>query len=140
VKHSQGRTFVICDGGINHLGIRQMQYRSHPPDLRLVSPTPYGEVSSYTVVGPTCTPIDITHPDVKGSAPSVGDLVAIQSCGAYTSSFSPSHFCGQSWATEVFVFQDGNHRIVRERAESKMACGAGYVDPRGGWTTPNGSS
>ncbi|MEO3783708.1 type III PLP-dependent enzyme [Actinocorallia sp. B10E7] len=84
VKESKGRTFVVLDSGINHLG-GMSGLRRIPrivPDLLPVEHRG-GEVADCTVAGPLCTPLDtwcqgVTLPELRP-----GDLVAVPNVGAY---------------------------------------------------------
>jgi diaminopimelate decarboxylase len=129
VKRSRGKRFVILDGGINHLGIHQLRYRTSPAPLRVWGrqAPPLGEPA--VVVGPTCAPIDITHDACYLPPLQAGDLVVMDNFGAYTINFSPLHFCGHPWPAEVLVSKDNDEvRLVRRRGSLEEACGPGYCD------------
>ena len=128
VKYSRGQRFVILDGGINHLGMHQLQYRTSPPSLRVWGRQASTQDEAAIVVGPTCAPIDVTHDTCKLPVVRVGDLVVIENFGAYTLNFSPLYFCGHPWPAEVWLNSiDNSARLVRQRGSIESACGPGYI-------------
>ena len=104
IKTSRGSNYVITDGGINHLGTKQKEYRIFPPFIRHIkhdrSVKPECK-DEYIITGTTCTPIDITHPGIKLMIPSIGDYICIPDCGGYSLTFSPQRFNGFCNAKEV---------------------------------------
>lgn len=93
VKQSHGVKYVVTDGGINCLGVKQKEYRIFSPIIKHIGNR--GEQSAeYCIVGTTCTPIDMTHPKVVLNNPQNGDLICIPDCGAYSVQFSPKNFNG----------------------------------------------
>lgn len=106
-KVSRGVTFVILDGGLNHLLAATDAFgreRPHPPLENLTRPdAPRVRV---TVVGPLCTPLDVLARDVELPRPEPGDTLAFRRVGAYGLSFSPSAFLGH--APPVEVLDDGD--------------------------------
>jgi len=131
VKRSRGKVFAVLDGGINNLGIRQFLYRTFEPRLEVWGRDGNAAGEPITVVGPTCTPIDIVHKGCPLPALREGDLIVIRDFGAYTSSYSPLHFCGHPWPAEVLVTATGGERVLRRRGFLEEACGIGYIDPKG---------
>lgn len=127
-KESYGRRFAVLDGGINNLGIRQMQYRTFEPKVELLAHSaPTVGDCQITLVGPTCTPIDVVHRDCRLPPVCIGDLIVIRDFGAYTTSYSPIHFCGHPWAAEVLVGLDGVSTVLRRRGTVDESCGVGYA-------------
>ena len=111
-KVSVNQHFVILDAGINVLGLRQLQYRTHTPELRPIlqkSTT----LRSTNFVGPTCTPIDIVAKKLLMPPLREGDLICVPRFGAYSVSFSPTAFCGQGYPTEIALFRDGTVHLTR---------------------------
>lgn len=130
VKRSHGKSFAVLDGGVNNLGIRQLSYRTFEPRLTVWGRQCSNAHEPITLVGPTCTPIDIVHKGCFLPALRQGDLIVIQDFGAYTSSYSPIHFCGHPWPAEVMVSVTGGERMLRRRGLLEEACGVGYLDPK----------
>lgn len=114
IKESWGEKFIITDIGINALGVKQHDYRIYPPIIKQLVTS--GRIEEYTVVGRTCTPIDQTHPKCKLSQVSVGDVLYISDCGAYSLTFSPNSFCGLRRVKEV-VHRFGEF-VMTNRTES----------------------
>jgi diaminopimelate decarboxylase len=82
VKRSGGRTFVLVDGGINHLYRPRLTPQLMPP-IR-VSGIRCGEpCGPVTIAGPLCDSADIIAEDVTLPAVRTGDRLAVVSCGAY---------------------------------------------------------
>lgn len=94
IKESMNEKYVITNGGINYLGVKQLEYRLYPPYIRHIGKEMTGNYSKYRIVGNTCTPIDLTHSDAVLDNPLVGDYICIPDCGAYSLSFSPKNFNG----------------------------------------------
>ncbi len=106
VKESQGETFVIVDGGLNHQLAASGNFgtvvrRNYPIAVAArMGAEPVGAVS---VVGPLCTPLDRLGDRVALPPVGVGDLIAIFLAGAYGASASPAAFLGHPPAAELVV-------------------------------------
>ncbi|TCQ07333.1 pyridoxal-dependent decarboxylase, exosortase A system-associated [Sphingomonas sp. PP-CC-3A-396] len=104
VKQSQGETFVIVDGGLNHQLAASGNFgtvvrRNYPiAAAARMGETPTGTVS---VVGPLCTPLDRLGDKIALPRAEVGDLIAIFMAGAYGASASPVAFLGHPPAIEI---------------------------------------
>jgi len=129
IKRSRGTLFAILDGGINNLGIRQLLYRTFEPRIEVLRQRSNDEREMVTLVGPTCTPIDIIHKGCELPKLQAGDLIVIRDFGAYTTSYSAIHFCGHPWPAEVLVASDGTSRLLRRRGLRDESCGVGYFPP-----------
>lgn len=103
VKVSKGRTFVLLDAGVNHLGGMSGLRRLRPmqPTLEPVAGVPAGDPVRCTVVGPLCTPLDMLSPDAVLDGPRAGGLVAVPNVGAYGLSASLIAFLGHPAPVEV---------------------------------------
>ncbi len=132
IKESKGKSFLITDGGINHLGVKQKEYRLYPPFIRHIGTKKSGMSKEYCITGTTCTPIDLTHPGIMLDTPCIGDLICIPDCGGYSLSFSPQHFNGFYDIPEVLHDMDtfsvyknrGTFRAFQE-AEEYVPVGTG---------------
>ncbi len=105
-KVSGGRTFLVTDGGLQHMlaasgNFGQLLRRNYPAAIanRFGAP-PEEEV---TIVGCLCTPLDLLADEAMLPRAEVGDLVAIFCAGAYGLSASPIHFLDQPAAREILV-------------------------------------
>ncbi len=129
LKRSRGKLFAVLDGGINNMGIRQLLYRTFEPRIDLLGWRRDVKREMVTLVGPTCTPIDIVHKGCELPELQVGDLIAMRDFGAYTTSYSAIHFCGHPWPAEVLVAKDGTSHLIRRRGLQDESCGVGYIVP-----------
>ncbi|HUO02263.1 MAG TPA: diaminopimelate decarboxylase, partial [Rhizomicrobium sp.] len=112
VKQGEARTFLILDAGMNDL-IRPALYDSHHEIVSVREPKPGAERVKYDVVGPVCETSDLfaasrSLPELKS-----GDLVAIQSAGAYGAVMASS-YNARPPAPEVLV-KGQEWSIVRGR-------------------------
>ncbi|MEO7054411.1 MAG: diaminopimelate decarboxylase [Rhizomicrobium sp.] len=112
VKRGDAKTFLIVDAGMNDL-IRPALYDSHHEIVPLREPEPGAERIKYDVVGPVCETSDLFAaarplPELKS-----GDLVAIQSAGAYGAVMASS-YNARPPAPEVLV-KGTEWAIVRPR-------------------------
>ena len=106
VKQSQGETFVIVDGGLNHQLAASGNFgtvvrRNYP--LAVAARMGEAATTEVSVVGPLCTPLDRLGDRVALPSVEVGDLIAIFLAGAYGASASPAAFLGHPPASELVV-------------------------------------
>lgn len=117
IKESNGKKFIITDGGINQIGVKQFEYRLHSPYIRHIKfEKTTNKFEEYSIVGTTCTPIDLIHPSANIDNPCIGDLICILDCGGYSLDFSPQHFNGFYTVPEV-INCNGNISIYRSRGD-----------------------
>jgi diaminopimelate decarboxylase len=112
VKQGEARKFLILDAGMNDL-IRPALYDSPHEIASVREPKPGAERVKYDVVGPVCETSDLFAtarplPELKS-----GDLVAIQSAGAYGAVMASS-YNARPPAPEVLV-RGEEWAIVRSR-------------------------
>lgn len=114
VKVSKGRTFVVLDSGINHLG-GMSGLRRIPrivPDLITARDTD-GEMTDCAVIGPLCTPLDTWSQGVTLPRLVPGDVVAVPNVGAYGLTAGLLAFLGHRAPTEVVL--DGTEVVSVSR-------------------------
>jgi diaminopimelate decarboxylase len=114
VKVSKGRTFVVLDSGINHLG-GMSGLRRIPrivPDL-VTAREPEGFVDDCAVVGPLCTPLDSWSQGVTLPRLYPGDVLAVPNVGAYGLTAGLLAFLGHRPPTEVVL--DGAEEVSVSR-------------------------
>ena len=105
-KESRGETFLVTDGGLQHMlaasgNFGQLLRRNYPVGIaNRFGAEPEEEV---TVTGCLCTPLDLLAHEVALPRAEVGDLVAIFCAGAYGLSASPQEFLSQPRAREILV-------------------------------------
>lgn len=105
-KESQGETFLVVDGGLNHHlaatgNFGTVVRRNYPVAVAHRMQDPAEEVVS--VVGPLCTPLDRLADRVALPRAEVGDMIAIFASGAYGATASPSGFLGHLAVAEAVV-------------------------------------
>ena len=105
-KVSQGETFLIVDGGLNHHlaatgNFGTVVRRNYPVALAHRMRDAPEEV--VTIVGPLCTPLDRLADRVALPRAEVGDIVAIFASGAYGATASPAAFLGHAPPRELLV-------------------------------------
>jgi diaminopimelate decarboxylase len=110
-KRSGGKEFIIIDAGMNDL-LRPSHYNAYH---RIEAVTPRGGKVTADVVGPICESGDFfgLHREVDDVEP--GDLVVVQSSGAYGFAMA-SNYNSRPRAAEVLVDR-GKFGIVSERED-----------------------
>ena len=103
-KQSQGETFLVTDGGLNHQLAASGNFgtvvcRNYP--LALASDIGGAAAETVSVVGPLCTPLDRLGDRIGLPAAEPGDLIAVFLAGAYGASASPAGFLGHPAAPEI---------------------------------------
>jgi diaminopimelate decarboxylase len=108
VKASKGKTFVVLDAGVNHLGGMSGLRRLLPlmPTLLPLADGDPGRPVPCTVVGPLCTPLDLLARDVRLTDPRPGQIAAIPNVGAYGLTASLLAFLGHPAPVEVVIDVD----------------------------------
>ena len=105
-KESRGETFLITDGGLQHMlaasgNFGQLLRRNYPVAIaNRFGAEPEEDVM---ITGCLCTPLDLLANEVALPRADVGDLVAIFCAGAYGLSASPQEFLSQPRAREILV-------------------------------------
>lgn len=108
-KESQGETFLIADGGLNHQLAASGNFgtvvrRNYPLALaKDIGGQNIGgqENETVSVVGPLCTPLDRLGDRISLPHAEPGDLIAVFLAGAYGASASPGGFLGHPAAVEL---------------------------------------
>lgn len=102
VKQSKGRTFVVLDSGINHLG-GMAGLRRLPPIVPAIEPVEgrENEAVKVSVVGPLCTPLDSLLRETALPSMAPGDVVVVPNVGAYGLTASLMGFLGHPSPVEI---------------------------------------
>lgn len=105
-KVSGGRTFLVTDGGLQHMlaasgNFGQLLRRNYP--VAVVNRFGVEAEEEVTVVGCLCTPLDLLADEVLLPRAEVGDVIAIFCAGAYGLTASPQAFLSQPAAREMLV-------------------------------------
>jgi diaminopimelate decarboxylase len=117
VKSSRGKTYAVLDGGMNHHlaasgNLGQVIKRNFP--VGVLNRLDGAARSTFDLVGPLCTPLDVLARSVELPPIEAGDLVGVFQSGAYARSASPLGFLSHPAPPEVLV-TDGKHRLLRRR-------------------------
>lgn len=110
-KRSGGKEFIITDAGMNDL-LRPSHYNAFH---RIDAVTPTGRMTVADVVGPICESGDFLALDRQIDDAAPGDLLAVQSTGAYGFAMA-SNYNSRPRAAEVLV--DGDKFAVITQRES----------------------
>lgn len=107
-KVSRGRTFITCDGGLNHqlaaAGTFGAALRGNFPMLNLSRPD--APALTCHIAGPSCNPTDLLGVDTTVADPQPGDLLGVAMSGAYGLTASPLLFLGRDTPTEWVLQRD----------------------------------
>lgn len=113
IKNNNGETFVICDGGINHLKYYGQTMAMQTPPITLLGD--HGEKNEdYTLCGSLCTTADILVRKVTLPALSVGDVLAFGRCGAYSVTEGIGLFLSRQLPRIVLHSERGGNRLLRD--------------------------
>lgn len=109
IKHGEEKNFVIVDAAMNDL-IRPALYQGYHTILN-TNTTRTKEIVA-DIVGPICESSDFLAKD-RSIAAQAGDILLVQSAGAYASSMA-SNYNTRCRAAEVLV-NGGEHHLIRQR-------------------------
>lgn len=105
-KFSREQLYLMVDGGLHHHlaatgNFGQVLRKNFPVAIGNKMDTPTTQVTS--VVGPSCTPLDVLADKMLLPEAQVGDLVVVFQSGAYGASASPHQFLSHPSCLEVLV-------------------------------------
>ncbi len=130
VKQSKGRTFVVLDTGVHHLGgmsgLRRLP-RIVPDVVPDGGAVGRDIMPDCVVAGPLCTPLDVWSDGVPMPEVRPGELVTVPNVGAYGVTASLVAFLGHPMPAEVVV--DGDRIVSATRLTLARAdAGARHID------------
>ncbi|MBD3321504.1 MAG: diaminopimelate decarboxylase [Chitinivibrionales bacterium] len=111
VKKSYGKTFYICDAGMNDC-IRPPLYDAYHA-ITPVEKTGTAPAEPVDIVGPICESSDFLAKGREMPVAHAGDILAVMSCGAYCFTMA-SNYNSRPRACEILVNGDSS-RVIRER-------------------------
>ncbi|MBP8708120.1 MAG: diaminopimelate decarboxylase [Caldisericia bacterium] len=111
IKHNGAKTFVVVDGGMNHL-IRPALYGAVHP-FKIIGKTSNVK-ENYDIVGPICESGDVLYRNATDFLPEKGSLIAFCVVGAYGFSMA-NHYNGYPLPPEVLVHNDSSIELIRTR-------------------------
>jgi diaminopimelate decarboxylase len=105
-KLSRGKVFLVTDGGLHqHLAATgnfgQVLRKNYP--VAIGNPADAQARETVSVVGPSCSPLDVLADGMDLAVAQVGDLVVVFQSGAYGASASPQQFLAHPACVEVLV-------------------------------------
>jgi diaminopimelate decarboxylase len=105
-KFSREQLYLVVDGGLHHHlaatgNFGQVLRKNYPVAIGNKMDVPASQVTS--VVGPSCTPLDVLADKIFLPEAQVGDLVVVFQSGAYGASASPHQFLAHPSCVEVLV-------------------------------------
>lgn len=105
-KFSREQLYLMVDGGLHHHlaatgNFGQVLRKNYPMAIGNKMDAPTNQVTS--VVGPSCTPLDVLADKAFLPEAQVGDLVVVFQSGAYGASASPHQFLAHPPCLEVLV-------------------------------------
>lgn len=116
IKESQGKTYLILDGGINNIFRISMAYANKLCKVIGKSTEKYKFAS---IAGPLCSHQDIFTEDIKIPANTqIGDFFVFFNCGAYAFSHSLIYFHLRPLPAEV-ASDNGYFYLIRKRGNAK---------------------
>lgn len=110
-KISRGKTFVICDGGINHLLRTALINTTHP--ITVVQKRAKKGFEKVSVGGSLCTSLDFFAKDVVLPLVEIGDYIVIKNSGAYGYTESMPYFLSHDFADE-YLYVGDKMKLIRE--------------------------
>jgi diaminopimelate decarboxylase len=114
-KESRGVSIRTCDAGFNnHLAACGMMGSVIRRNWRFANlSNPNENTGKYTLVGPLCTTIDTLATDLELPETHSGDVIAVESSGAYGLTASPTRFISHPEPREALI-EGGKVRDVTE--------------------------
>jgi diaminopimelate decarboxylase len=117
IKTSRGIHFAVLDGGLSHHlpssgQFGQVVKRNFP--IEVANKIGALRTTTYELVGPLCTPLDVVGRGVRMPTLEAGDLIVILQSGAYARTTSPLGFLSHYDPMELFV-EDGRAEVIRTR-------------------------
>lgn len=105
-KNIRGETFLVVDGGINHIllaaGVFGQSTR-HNFVTFVGNKHDQSEVETVTIVGPLCSIMDRFATGIRLPKAEPGDFIVFANAGAYGASFSPTNFLSHPPAVEMLI-------------------------------------
>ena len=113
IKNNLGTSYVICDGGINHLKYYgQTMAMQVPPITLLTGDGDYDH--SYTLCGSLCTTADLLVRKVTLPELRLGDVLAFGRCGAYTITEGTVLFLSRTMPRVLLSSEKNGIRLMRD--------------------------
>jgi diaminopimelate decarboxylase len=115
IKTSNGKKFLLTDGGINQQFRPAFMHINHP--TLIINKRHKKPSDLVSIGGPCCTPFDLIAQRVWVPTPAVGDLVGILNSGAYGLSMSLLNFHSRPWPAEILSIRNKQY-LIRKRGKN----------------------
>lgn len=115
VKFRKYNSFVIVNGGMNHL-IRPVLYNA-VHNFKIIGGKS-DDLARFDIVGPLCETGDYLFTGANDYLPEKNSLIAFENVGAYGFSMA-NNYNGTLRPAEVLVKSDGSYQLIRERENNK---------------------
>lgn len=117
IKNNLGTSYVICDGGINHLKYYGQTMAMQVPPIKLLgSNDDYDR--PYTLCGSLCTTADILVRKVLLPELRLGDVLAFGRCGAYTITEGTVLFLSRTMPRVILASEKNGIKLMRDFFET----------------------
>ncbi len=117
VKNNLGTSYVICDGGINHLKYYGQTMAMQVPSITLLGSDKAYE-HSYTLCGSLCTTADLLVRKAELPELKIGDTLAFGRCGAYTITEGTVLFLSRTMPRVMLYSEKEGIKLVRDFYET----------------------
>ena len=112
IKQSQGKKFIIVDGGVHNLLRMSMKVASRYME---VLGKQASNTQKATIAGKLPTPLDVMVEDVAVPQDiAIGDVIVIYNCGAYGFNHSLTNFALHNYPAEV-AYSNAEMQLIRKR-------------------------
>ncbi len=113
IKESQGKKFLILDGGIHQLLRISMSMKKASKFMDVLGKEKFN-TETVTLAGKLPTPLDIMVEDVEVPQDvEIGDRLVIYNCGAYGFNHSVTNFALHNYPAEI-AYSKGKIEVIRE--------------------------
>lgn len=113
IKNNCGTSYVICDGGINHLKYYGQTMAMQLPPINVLNSD--GEYNTaYTLCGSLCTTADLLVRKVELPKLKYGDVLAFSRCGAYTITEGIGLFLSRALPRVLLYSSSNGAQMVRD--------------------------
>jgi diaminopimelate decarboxylase len=96
--------YIFIDAGIHCYGGFDRSFRFRVPPISVLNNV--NSIETYTICGPSCTPLDQLAYNISLPRPSIGDLLVFENVGAYQYTASAGNFLSFGYPNEVCLFRN----------------------------------
>jgi diaminopimelate decarboxylase len=115
IKKTQGVSYAILDGGINHINYYgQIMAMKIPRFVHLQKEKSSEAAEEFCLCGSLCTTADVISKKAKLSAPNQGDILVFKNIGAYSITEGIYLFLSHDLPS-VFAVENGQLKMMRDK-------------------------